>query len=162
MYLFLVYVWILLTSSVACPLGGLYVLGGIHTILNIVLVCVYVFPLQHGFSQLQSMVVNLASYPSGKVSKATILEKSRSSKTSRKSPSFFLSLSLSLSLYPMCSKAWWYCYASVHMRKRRHTVVYSCLCLCVCVPVCVSVCYWDSGSTFKCWNMHKYVTFSWI
>lgn len=31
--------------------------------------------IKHGFSQLQSMVVNLASYPSGKVSKATILEK---------------------------------------------------------------------------------------
>ena len=40
----------------------------------------YCFPspslLQHGFEQLQSLVVNLSSYPSGKVSKATVLEKS--------------------------------------------------------------------------------------
>ena len=40
----------------------------------------YCFPspslLQHGFEQLQSLVVNLSAYPSGKVSKATVLEKS--------------------------------------------------------------------------------------
>ena len=34
--------------------------------------------LQQGFDQLQSLVINLSSYPSGKVSKAAILEKSES------------------------------------------------------------------------------------
>ena len=36
----------------------------------------YGFLLQHGFDHLQSLVVNLSAYPSGKVSKAVILEKS--------------------------------------------------------------------------------------
>ena len=32
-------------------------------------------PPQQGFDHLQSLVINLSAYPSGKVSKATILEK---------------------------------------------------------------------------------------
>ncbi len=33
-------------------------------------------PLQQGFDHLQSLVINTSAYPSGKVSKAVILEKS--------------------------------------------------------------------------------------
>jgi len=32
--------------------------------------------IKHGFDHLQSLVINLSAYPSGKVSKATVLEKS--------------------------------------------------------------------------------------
>ena len=37
----------------------------------------FVLNLQNGFDQLQSLVINPTAYPSGKVSKAVILEKSR-------------------------------------------------------------------------------------